>query len=139
KQLPFALPFLGSHSSSFVKKLVATRYVDDAADPGIFRAAERFDRLAHFEGVLHRTLAGWDDLPASARLDAAYLMRMRVWQGRIASSTNQVWRCLSPFLSRTVLETALQISATSRLGSRTVRDYLWKRARPIALVPLTRG
>lgn len=139
KQFPFALRELHKRSSAFVPRMVATRYVEDEATPDLFRAADRFDRRPHFEGVLGRTLDGWDDLPASARVDAIYLMRMRVWQGRIASSTDQVWRCLSPFLSRSVLETTLQIRPLSRLGSATVRRYLWSRARAISLVPLSRG
>ena len=57
-------------------------------------------------------------MPAYMRVDELYLMRMRVWQSRIASSTNQVWRCLSPFLVKSVLETTLSMTAGSRLASR---------------------
>lgn len=139
KTFSFALPFLGARSSAFVSKMVATRYGDDEANPALFRSEDRFEKQSHFEGVLHKELAGWEDMPASARLDAIYLMRMRVWQGRIASSTNQIWRTLSPFLTRSVLETTLAMSAGSRLASRAIRRYLWRRAKPVSLVPLSRG
>jgi len=139
KQFSFALPFLGARSSDFVKKMVATRLGDDEATPTLFAPNDRVVLQPHFEGVLHRTLSGWDEMPAYMRVDELYLMRMRVWQSRIASSTNQVWRCLSPFLVKSVLETTLSMTAGSRLASRAARRYLWRRARPLAKVPLSRG
>jgi hypothetical protein len=73
-------------------------------------------------------------------MDHAYLMmRMQRWQGRIASSTNQIWPCLSPFMFRSVLETMLETRAMSRWRSLMIRKMLARYSPVMAAYPLEHG
>jgi hypothetical protein len=66
-------------------------------------------------------------------------MRMQRWQGRIASSTNRIWPCLSPFMFRPVLETMLQARSSIRRRSLLVRLMLAKYQPRLAAYPLEHG
>jgi hypothetical protein len=73
-------------------------------------------------------------------MDQVYLwMRMQRWQGRIASSTNQIWPCLSPFLLRSVLEVMLETQARYRQKSLLIRMMLAKFFPAWAQMPLEHG
>ena len=86
---------------------------------------------------LNRGLSGW---PNTAQMDHAYLMlRMQRWQGRIASGTDQIWPCLSPFMFRSVLETALQTTVRTRKRSRLVRSLMTMLQPQLAAYPLEYG
>ena len=139
KQFPFGMPRLWSKSSEFVTGIAALKYGDDESTGGLFVREQRLDLRHHFDRVFRAELAGHDELPVYARLDLVYLLRMRYWQARIASSTQQVWPNLAPFLTRTVLETMLSMSVSARLNSRLFRRYLWRRQRRLARVPLADG
>jgi hypothetical protein len=81
----------------------------------------------HFAGVIDRTNVGLFNFPNTFQMDHAYLMmRMQRWQGRIASSTNQIWPCLSPFMFRSVLETMLETRSLLRWRSLLIRKMLTK-------------
>jgi hypothetical protein len=98
------------------------------------------DVAAHFAGVIERTNAGLAGFPNTFQMDHAYLMmRMQRWQGRIASSTNQIWPCLSPFLFRSVLETMLRTRALLRWRSLLVRKMLARFQPEMAAYPLEHG
>jgi hypothetical protein len=66
-------------------------------------------------------------------------MRIHCWQGRIASSTNQLWPCLSPFGLRSVLAIVLQTAPHLRLRSLLVRKMLAAYTPQLAAFPLDRG
>jgi hypothetical protein len=79
-------------------------------------------------------------LPNTLQKDHAYLMlRMQRWQGRIASSTNQLWPCLSPFIFRTVLEAMLTAAPEVRKRSLLVRRMLSEHQPRVAVYPLEHG
>jgi hypothetical protein len=92
-------PRAGTHRPLDARRLARLRYAARPYDTTLFRADVRLDMVEHFAGVVERTNAGWSALPNTAQMDHAYLeMRMQRWQGRIASSTNRLWPCLSPFM-----------------------------------------
>jgi hypothetical protein len=106
----------------------------------LFPREHRLDLIDHFAGVIDRTNLGLFNFPNTFQMDHAYLMmRMQRWQGRIASSTNQIWPCLSPFLFRSVLETMLQTRSLLRWRSLLIRKMLTKFSPEMAGHPLEHG
>ena len=134
------LPRLGARGPLDARKVARLRYGAQPFDASIFPPADRLDVIAHFTGVIERTNAGLDGFPNTFQMDHAYLMmRMQRWQGRIASSTNQIWPCLSPFLFRSVLETMLRTRALLRWRSLLVRKMLARFQPEMAAYPLEHG
>jgi hypothetical protein len=66
-------------------------------------------------------------------------LRMQRWQGRIASATDQLRPCLSPFLLRPALEVMLQTTPRMRQRSLLVRAMLQKTQPRLAAVPVENG
>lgn len=134
------LPRIGSRRPLDAHKVAQGRYAAYRFDSSIFAAAERLDLADHFTGVIERTNAGIRDLPNTLQMDNAYLlMRMQHWQGRIASSTNQIWPCLSPFMFRAVLETMLAARPMLRWRGLMIRKMLAKFSPRMADYPLEHG
>ncbi|MGH8578659.1 MAG: hypothetical protein ACREVK_00580 [Gammaproteobacteria bacterium] len=105
-----------------------------------FAAERRIDLPSHFAGVVQRTNAGLEGLPTTLQIDNVYLtMRMQRWQGRIASSSNQLWPCLSPFMFRSVLEAMLQAPPQCRRRSLLIRTMLARFRPQLAAYPLEHG
>ena len=121
-------------------KVARARYATSSFGAGLFAQSERVDMIAHLAEVIRRTLGQTSGLPITSQMDEVYLwMRMQRWQGRIASSTNRIWPCLSPFLLRSVLEVMLETEARFRRRSLLIRAML-ARFRPAwAQVPLEHG
>lgn len=132
------LPRTGECAPLDARKLAASRYVVDPGSPQLFAAP--VDLVTHFAGVLERANAGLQDWPNTAQMDHAYLqLRMQRWQGRMATSTDQIRPCLSPLMFRPVLETMLQTEWRLRQRSLLVRRML-KRLQPkLAAYPLEHG
>jgi hypothetical protein len=122
------------------RKLAAGRYVIDSGGAQLFPAKTNVDLVAHFAAVIERANAGLDAWPNTAQMDHAYLqLRMQRWQGRIASSTDQVRPCLSPFMFRAVLETLLQTEHRLRQRGLLVRKLLARLQPRLATYPLVNG
>src|SRR5690606_37527816 len=66
-------------------------------------------------------------------------MRMRSWQGRIASSTDRIWPCLSPLMFRAALEPMLRCRSDGRRRHRFARRLLRRLAPELAALPLESG
>jgi hypothetical protein len=64
---------------------------------------------------------------------------MQRWQGRIASSTDQIWPCLSPFSFRSVLVPILETKASARMGSRVIREMIDRLQPQLAAINLEHG
>jgi hypothetical protein len=121
-------------------KVVRARYAMSSFGAGLFARTRRVDMVAHLAEVIRRTLGQASDLPITSQMDQIYLwMRMQRWQGRIASSTNRVWPCLSPFLLRSVLEVMLETEARFRRRSLLIRTMLARFCPAWAQVPLEHG
>lgn len=116
------------------------RFTGAVALPPFLAAAQSRDPATHFRGVLERALEGraGDSLPAL--FDHAYLhLRMRCWQGAIASATNEFWPTVSPLLLRRPLETLYRLDDRERLGHRLMHALLLSFPEPFHTVPLATG
>jgi hypothetical protein len=134
------LPRIGARRPLPGRKVSQLRYAAHTYDASILPAEKRLDLVEHFTGVIERTNSGLTGCPNTFQMDHAYLMmRMHRWQGRIASSTNQMWPCLSPFMFRSVLETMLKTRAMSRWRSLLIRKMLARYSPTMAAYPLEHG
>jgi hypothetical protein len=134
------LPRIGARCPLPARKVSQLRYAAHTYDASILPAEKRVDLVQHFAGVIDRTNSGLTGCPNTFQMDHAYLMmRMQRWQGRIASSTNQIWPCLSPFMFRSVLETMLETRAMSRWRSLMIRKMLARYSPVMAAYPLEHG
>lgn len=117
------------------------RYAGSAPRLDLWPARERLDPIPHFTDLVARIdgqLPG--HRPRSFRLDHTYLrLRMRSWQGRIASSTDRLWPCLSPMMARPALEALLRTATRDRCRDRFARRVLARHAPKLAAMPLEQG
>jgi hypothetical protein len=134
------LPYVGRRQKLNGSKIARLRF-DTAGDPAeIFSPGVRLELTSHFSSIIERCNAGLAHYANTAQMDHLYLdMRMQRWQGRIASSTNRIWPCLSPFMFRSVLETILATDFRLRRRSLLIRDLLSRYAPMWAEVPLEHG
>jgi hypothetical protein len=133
-------PRIGARGQLDARKVAKRRYAAQCCDASMFPVENRLDLVDHFAGVIERTNVSLFNFPNTFQMDHAYLMmRMQRWQGRIASSTNQIWPCLSPFMFRSVLETMLETSSLLRWRSLLIRKMLTKFSPRLADHPLEHG
>jgi len=133
-------PSTGSRRPLDSTRVARARYAAGSYDLSLFLPEVRLNLVDHFRGVIERANAGLTHLPNTLQLDHVYLaLRMQRWQGRIASSTNRLWPCLSPFMFRSVLETVLQTRAGLRQRSYIVRSLLIEYQPRLADFPLEHG
>jgi len=133
-------PRIGTRGRLDAHKVARRRYGAQGCDTSMFPDGDRLNLVDHFAQVVERTNAGLSNFPNTFQMDHAYLMmRMQRWQGRIASSTNQIWPCVSPFMFRPVLETMLETRSLLRWRSLLVRKMLKKFSPRLADQPLEHG
>ena len=134
------MPRVGERRALDAGLLARRRFAATLRDEALKPRNSRGDLAAHFRDVITRTNAGLEDAPNTLQMDHAYLrLRMQRWQGRIASSTNQLWPCLSLFMFREILEVVLQTRARLRRRSLLVRRMLAQFSPELANFPLEHG
>jgi asparagine synthase (glutamine-hydrolysing) len=133
------VPHTGARRPLDSQRVSARRYGWGSCN-NLFQQQFRMNLVDHMASVIDRSVEGLSDFPNTFQMDVAYLrMRMQRWQGRIASSTNRIWPCLSPFMFRSVLETMLQTCFAARQRSLLVRRMLAKHQPALADYPLEHG
>ncbi len=133
-------PHLGDAKEIDAGKIARLRFAAGSFDSGLFSGKADFSLADHFTEVIKRTNKGLESAPNSLQMDNLYLMmRMQSWQGRIASSTDRIWPCLSPFIFRSVLEVILRTNPALRRRGLFVRKYLALFDRQLAEFPLEHG
>jgi hypothetical protein len=133
-------PHAGARQPLDADRLSRLRYAAERFDAGLFPRDNRLDLVSHMRGVIERANAGLEGLPNTLQLDNTYLtMRMHRWQGRIASSTDGIWPCLSPFMTREVLEVMLRTRSAQRRRSLLIRQFLLEVNPTLAQYPLEHG
>ncbi len=133
-------PHTGAPRKLDALRIARRRYAAKRFDATLFPPEARVELVSHLAGVIERTNSGLYRCPNTLQMDHAYLtMRMQRWQGRIASSTNQVWPCLSLFLFRSILEIILQTRARARRRSLLIRRMLTRLQPQLAEFPLENG
>jgi len=120
--------------------LARKRYAAKPFDASLARPGERLDLATHLAGVVQRTNHDLQNAPNTLQMDSAYiLMRMQRWQGRIASSTDRIRACVSPFEFRSVLEVMLATKPRDRQRSLLIRRMLAEFQPKWAEFPLEHG
>lgn len=133
------VPHTGSTRKLDSLNLALRRYAWSSCDD-LFQPQYRLNLAGHIASVIERATSDLSGYPNTFQMDVTYLrMRMHRWQGRIASSTNKLWPCLSPFMSRSVLESMLQSPSGLRQRSLLVRKMLARYQPAIAEYPLEHG
>lgn len=133
-------PKMGRCEEIDSRRLALKRYVVDPCCPDLFPPDGGLDIVEHLATIISRLNKGLEGWPNTAQMDHAYLMlRMQRWQGRIASASDQIWPCLSPFMFRSALETALQTTVRTRKHSRLVRSLMTMLSQQLAAYPLEHG
>lgn len=85
---------------------------------------ELIDRLA---AEIDHLLDPIRDTRNTFQMDCCYLfMRMRCWQGRIASATDRIWPCFSPLMLRQMIELLLALPPEIKNNDRLYRNFLAK-------------
>ena len=133
-------PHVGNRQRLDAERVAKLRYGAQRFTPLVSASQGKIDFIAHLTQVIERTNVGLHSLPNTSQMDHAYiLMRMQRWQGRIASSTNRLWPCLSPFMFRSVLETMLKIVMSLRKRSLLIRKMIENLDPQLAKFPLEHG
>lgn len=95
--------------------------------PVELNALTRYDLYERLVLEIDKLLAPVADRPNTFQMDYIYLyMRMRCWQGRIASATNKIWPCFSPFMLRPMLELLLEIQPHIKQKDHLYKNFLAK-------------
>ncbi|MGH8597527.1 MAG: hypothetical protein ACREXT_12795, partial [Gammaproteobacteria bacterium] len=116
------------------------RFAAVAYDASIFSADGELPLAEHLDEVAQRVIAPLQHLPNTSQMDAVYFsMRMQRWQGRIASTTNQIWPALSPLGFPSVLAPVLSARADARFRSLLARTLFARHHPLLADIPLEHG
>lgn len=133
-------PHTGARAPLDAGLLARKRFAATDAGAALFAAPLRVNLVEHFTDVIARLNANLSTAPNTLQMDNTYIMlRMQRWQGRIASSTDQLWPCVSPFLFRSVLEVMLSAEPGVRKRSLLVRRMLAQFQPKLARHPLEHG
>lgn len=103
------------------------------APDSMFTPEARLDWPIHGGAMIGRLLEYAKGLPRCAQLDLIHIdLRMERWQGRIASTTNQLWPAISPWGLREVLPRLLTASPLARRNSLLTRAFTARYAPALA-------
>lgn len=132
------LPFIGSTRPLDERRLAAGRFATDPWSDDLL--AEGVADAEHFAEVIRRANRGLERHPNTALMDNVYLvLRMQRWQGRIASATNRIWPCASPFMFRRPMEAAFSAPPRTRVRNRMSRRLIEQLSPALAAMPLAQG
>lgn len=130
-------PRAGQRRPIDARSLAVKRYLTAAESPDLYPAGAGLDLPAHLAAIIGRCATAQRN---TAQMDQVYLLvRMQRWQGRIASATDQIRPCLSPFMFRSVLESALRTPPRLRRRNRLMRDVIHRLRPDLAAEPLESG
>jgi len=133
-------PKLASRQPLDVAMLARKRFAAIGYDQSIFAPAAKLDLAAHMAAVAGRAIQPSAGHPNTTQMDCVYYsLRMQRWQGRIASSTNQLWPAFSPIGFAQVLDPILAAKADARFRSLLARRLFQRFAPPLARIPLEHG
>lgn len=134
------VPHTGQRRPLDAARTASARFVNPVYDASVVPAAVRIDPATHFRDVIARADEGLGHLPNTLQYDYCMTMlRCQRWYGRIASSTNQLWPCLSFFLLRSIVEPMLETNTRSRENSLLFRRVFQQIDSRLADHPMARG
>lgn len=134
------LPNLGATTPVNARMVATKRFAAVPYDPGPFRADSRINLISHMTDIVRRANTELVGFPNTMQMDHTYYtLRMQRWLGRIGSSTNQIWPCISPFGLRSVLVPVLESRWDARIRSLLIRTMLARYTPRLANIPLEHG
>ncbi len=134
------MPRLGKRGA-FDASLVASRRFAYNPEPREILAGDFEGSVAdELAARIRECNAGIEELPNTSLMDNAYLsMRMRHWQGSIASSSLRIWPIASPFISSKVMGAVLATPGTQRARLRFTTRLMESLNPRLASLPLEQG
>ncbi|MDO8932728.1 MAG: hypothetical protein Q7U97_10065, partial [Rhodocyclaceae bacterium] len=133
-------PKLAQRQPLDVAMVARKRFAAIGYDKSVFDPTAQLDLGAHMTEVAGRAIQAITRFPNTTQMDCVYYsLRMQRWQGRIASSTNQLWPAFSPIGFAQVLDPILAAKASTRFRSLLVRELFARFAPGLALIPLEHG
>jgi hypothetical protein len=134
------MPNTGKRMPLDPSKAALRRFVNPTYDSSVVPPKIRMNPATHFRDVIARADEGLTDLPNTMQYDYCMtMMRCQRWYGRIASSTNQLWPCMSFFLLRSIIKPMLETNTRSRENSLLFRRVFLAIHPVLANEPLARG
>jgi hypothetical protein len=134
------VPRTGERIALGAAKVAGRRFYNPGYDASIVPPNIRLNPLTHFCDIVKRIDAGFTSLPNTLQYDYCMtMMRCQRWYGRIASSTNQIWPCMSFFLLRSIIKPMLETDTKSRKRSLLFRRLLAQIQPEFAKYPLELG
>jgi hypothetical protein len=134
-------PRTGARRKIDYRDVAARRFARTGLDLSMYVPEIRLNLVDHFEGILKRAHEKTAHLPNTAQIEISYLkLRMQRWQGRLTSSTDQIWPCITLFLDfRESIETALCVDHRGKKYRRLIQGLLTKANPKLAAHPLEGG
>jgi hypothetical protein len=133
-------PHVGAKRKLDAHRISRARFAPARPHFRLLRKELDFDLADFLARAIEQTNCGLEDAPNTLQLDHLYMMmRMQRWQGRIASSTNRLWPCLSLLGMRSILEPILEAKPSARERSYLVRFLLSRYMPELAKIPLEHG
>ena len=133
-------PRLGKRAPLDASLVARKRFAAVPYNKSIFNGGANISLAEHMTEVIKRAENLARNQPNTTQLDwVYYTLRMQRWQGRIASSTNQIWRSISPIGFSEVLDPILATKAKGRFGSLLARVIFERHAPLLASLPLEHG
>ncbi len=134
------MPNTGKRTPLDSAKVALRRFVNPTYDSSVVPPQIRMNPATHFRDVIARADEGLAALPNTLQYDYCMtLMRCQRWYGRIASSTNQLWPCMSFFLLRSIIKPMLETNTRSRENSLLFRRIFLAIHPVLANEPMARG
>jgi hypothetical protein len=119
------MPSTGRRAPLDCRRIAGVRLVNRSFESNLLAPDLRFDPAVHYAEVLTSLASGLEHLPNTLQYDYVMTMtRCQRWYGRVASSTNQIWPCLSIFLLLSVIRPMLETSTRSKRNSGVFRRSL---------------
>jgi hypothetical protein len=133
-------PNLAQHRSLDAEMVARRRFAAVAYDASIFDVAGQLNLRSHMAEVVSHAIRPIAGFPNTSQMDCVYFtLRMQRWQGRIGSSTNQLWPAFPPIGFAQVLDPILAARAKTRFRSLLVRRLFARFAPRLSRLPLEHG
>ena len=133
-------PQLAQHKPLDSELVARRRFAAGGYDRSVFSPAAQLDLRVHMTEVVRRSIEPIRSFPNTSQMDCVYYtLRMQRWQGRIASSTNQLWPAFSPTGFAQILDPILAAKAGARFRSLLVRKVLARFSPGLSRIPLEHG
>lgn len=137
----YEFPFNGLRKNIRTRKTAKAYYsMSGPSEENIFEPTIQLNIVEHFEEMFRRINEEFLDSYNYIKCDYInFSVRWQRWQGRIASSTNHIWPCLSPFALKDTLEAGIILPLHERKRNILFRKVINNLNRGAAEIPVSIG